>query len=100
MEKEKTQVTVNTYNWGPCLIKLQIQDDFRKVLLEEAMKTEIDFKNRLAGQIAKERGYDDKQRDKIIPYLSPYLGVYDECFQRHQNKKHEHKPEYALTALW
>ena len=46
MAKEKTQVTVNTYNWGPCLIKLQIQDDFRKVLLEEAMKTEIDFQHR------------------------------------------------------
>ena len=96
---EQIKVTVNTYTWGPCLIKLKIRDDFREVLLREAMKTEIDFQHRLAGQIAKERGYSDKQRELIIPYLSPYLGVYDECFQRHQNKKHEKKTEQPLKQL-
>ena len=79
MEKDKTQITVSTFNWGPCVIKLKILDDFKEILLSEALKTEINFQNKLAGQIAKERGYNDKQRDKIIPYLSPYLGVYDEC---------------------
>ena len=102
MEKkdDKIQIAVNTMNWGPCVVKLKILDNFKKVLLDEAKKTELDFQQRLAGQIAKERGYSDKQRDIIIPYLSPYLGVYDECFQRYQNKKYERKPEYALTALW
>ena len=102
MEKkdDKIQIAVSTMNWGPCVVKLKILDNFKKVLLDEAKKTELDFQHRLAGQIAKERGYSDKQRDIIIPYLSPYLGVYDECFQRYQNKKYEHKPEYALTALW
>ena len=42
-----------------------------------------------------------KINEIIIPYLSPYLGIYDEAFQRYQNKKYENvKPEYALTALW
>ena len=102
MEKDKknTQVEVHTYNWGPCLIKVNILDDFRKVLLEEAKKTEIDYKDKLAGQIASERGYNETQREKIIPYLSPYLGVFDEAFQRFQNKRFERKPEYTLTALW
>jgi len=99
-KKDKVQIAVNTLNWGPCVVKLKILDEFKKVLLDEAKKTELDFQDRLAGQIAKERGYSEKQRDLIIPYLSPYLGVYDQCFQRYQNKKHDHKPEYALTALW
>jgi len=100
MTDKKQQVEVHTYNWGPCLIKVKILDEFRKILLEEAKNTEIDFKDKLAGQIAKERGYTDEQREKIIPYLSPYLGVYDEAFQRFQNKRYEKKPEYTLTALW
>ena len=83
------------------MTRFKIQDDFRDILLSEAKKSEEDFSDRLAGQIAKERGYSDKQRDIIIPYLSPYLGIYDEAFQRYQNKRYEHgNPEYALTALW
>ena len=100
MKDDKVKISVNTLNWGPCVIKLKILDDFKKVLLDEAKKSEEDFRHRLAGQIAKERGYNEKQRDIIIPYLSPYLGVYDQCFQRYQNKEYEHKPEYALSALW
>ena len=100
-KKEPIKISVNTFNWGPCVTRFKIQDDFKKVLLDEAKKTEQDFSDRLAGQIAKERGYTEKQREIIIPYLSPYLGIYDEAFQRYQNKKYEHgAPEYALTALW
>ena len=95
MKKEDVQLEVHTYNWGPCLIKVNILENFRQVLLEEAKKTEIDYKSKLAGQIASERGYDEKQREKIIPYLSPYLGVYDEAYQRYQNKRFERKPEYT-----
>ena len=100
MKKKDVQLEVHTYNWGPCLIKVNILDEFRKVLLEEAKKTEIDYKDKLAGQIASERGYSEAQREKIIPYLSPYLGVFDEAFQRFQNKRFDRKPEYTLTALW
>jgi hypothetical protein len=101
MKKEdKVKIEVNTMNWGPCVVRMKILDDFRQILLDEARNTEIDFRDRLAGQIAKERGYNEKQREKIIPYLSPYLGVYDECFQRYKNERHQVKPEYALTALW
>ena len=59
------KISVNSLNWGPCVVKLKILDNFKKVLLNEAMKTEIDFQHRLAGQIKKERGYNDKQRDII-----------------------------------
>ena len=99
-DKDKDQIEVRTFNWGPCLINLQIRDDFKKVLLDEAKKNEIDYSDKLAGQIRKETGYDDKSRDKIVPYLAPYLGVYDQMFQKYQTRKYESKPEYALTALW
>ena len=99
-DKDKDQIEVRTFNWGPCLINLQIRDDFKKVLLDEAKKNEIDYSDKLAGQIRKETGYDDKSRDKIVPYLAPYLGVYDQMFQKYQTKKYDKKPEYALTALW
>ena len=79
-EKEVVKIEVNTFNWGPCVVRMKILDDFKKVLLDEARNTELDFQHRLAGQIARERGYTEKQREKIIPYLSPYLGVYDEAF--------------------
>ena len=93
-------ISVNTYNWGPCVIKLKIQEDFKKILIQEALKNEEDFSSRLAGQIKRETGYNEKQREKIIPYLSPYLGVYDEAYQRYRMDKFEKKPQYVLSALW
>ena len=39
MEKEKTeQIRVDTYNWGPCVTKLKILDNFKELLLTEAKK--------------------------------------------------------------
>ena len=100
-EKEKgPMIEINTYNWGPCVIKLKIQDNFKKILIEEALKNEKDFSSRLAGQIKKETGYSDESRDKIIPYISPYLGIYDEAYQRYKMEKYNKKPQYVLSALW
>ena len=44
------------------------------IKLDEAKKSEEDFSDRLAGQIRKETGYSEKQREIIIPYLSPWDG--------------------------
>jgi hypothetical protein len=87
-------------NWGPCVVHLKVLDNFKNILLDEIKKSKDDYRHKLAGQIEKEIGYTQESRDKIIPHLSPYLGIYDECFQRYQNKKYDKKPEYALTALW
>ena len=69
-KKENPQITVSTFNWGPCVIKLKIQDDFKKILLDEIKKSAEDYSSKLAGQIEKEIGYSEESRDKIIPYLS------------------------------
>ena len=100
-KKDNPTVEVKTFNWGPCLTKFKILDNFKKLLIQEALKNEKDFSDKLAGQIKKETGYSEESRNKIIPHLSPYLGLYNEAFQRYHNKKFEYgAPEYALTALW
>ena len=100
-KQEKVNIEVSTYNWGPCVTKFKILDDFKKLLIDEAKKNEEDYASKLAGQIRKETGYGEESRGRIIPYLAPYLGIYDQAFQRYQTKEYElGKPEYALTALW
>ena len=44
MEKEKEQIKiqVNTFNWGPCIIKLKIEDEYKKLFLEEAKNNSED----------------------------------------------------------
>ena len=37
-KENNPQIEVRTFNWGPCVIKLKIQDDFKKALLDEIKK--------------------------------------------------------------
>jgi len=99
-KQKNPQIEVRTFNWGPCVIKLKIQDNFKKALLNEIKKSAENYNDKLAGQIEKEIGYTEESREKLIPFLSPYLGVYDQMFQKYQGKMYDSKPEYALTALW
>ena len=70
-KKEKNpQIEVRTFNWGPCVIKLRIQDDFKKALLDEIKKSSESYIDKLAGQIEKEIGYTEESREKLIPFLS------------------------------
>ena len=51
-KKEKNpQIEVRTFNWGPCVIKLNIRDDFKKILLDEIKKSKEDYSSKLAGQM-------------------------------------------------
>ena len=94
------KINVGMFNWGPCIIKLKIHDDCKKILLEEGAKSKLDFKSKLAGILEHETGYSQEGKDKFVPYMANYLGVYDQMFQRFVNKPYEKKPEYILTALW
>ena len=98
MKEEK--INVSTFNWGPCVIKLKISDEFKKLLLSEARGNKLDFKDKLAGIIEKETGYSEDSKAKVVPYMSQYLGVYDQMFQKFVNKPYEKLPEYVLAALW
>ena len=47
-----------TYNWGPCLVKLKVADEFIKLLLSEGEASKEDFSKKLAGQLHKEIGLE------------------------------------------
>ena len=94
------KISVSTFNWGPCVIKLSITEDCKKFLLDEGEKSNRDFTNKLAGIIEKETGYSEESKAKFVPYMSNYLGVYDQMFQQFIGKPYEKKPEYILSALW
>ena len=94
------QIKIDIYNWGPCVVKLKIKEDFRKLLLKEGRANREDFRDKLAGIIENETGYSDQSKQKILPMLSQYLGVYDQAYQGYVSKKYEQKPEYVLSALW
>jgi|TARA_R100000149_G_C5854651_1_gene122351 uncharacterized protein (TIGR02466 family) len=100
MSDKKGEIQVQTYNWGPCVIRLKMRDEFKKLLTDEAKKNKLDFKNKLAGIIEKETGYSEESKAKIVPLLSQYLGVYDQMFERFVCKPYDKKPEYVLSALW
>ena len=69
MSKKKEnnpQIEVRTFNWGPCVIKLKIQDDFKKVLLSEIKKSDEDYRHKLAGQIDLCQNHYKKKTKNIV----------------------------------
>ena len=94
------QIPVTTFNWGPCVVRLKIEDDFKKLLLEEAKLNTQDYRDKLAGILDHETGYGPESKKRILPTLSQYIGVYDQMYQRYVNKPYEKQPEYILSALW
>ena len=95
-QREKIQVM--TYNWGPCLIKLKVADEFIKLLLSEGEASKEDYTKKLAGQLHKEVGFRDKS--VLVPWLANYIGVYDKAHEAFMNKKPKFKPEYVMSTFW
>ena len=96
----KQEVNVSVFNWGPCVIKLKIIDELKNLLLEGGKKSTRDFRDKLAGILENEKGYDEETIKKVVPYMSQYLGVYDQMYQKFVLKPYEKKPEYIISALW
>ena len=94
------QIGIQIFNWGPCVVKCKIKPEYGKLLLSEAKSNKIDFRDKLAGQIDLETSYSDESRNKMVPFLSQYFGVYDQAFQTYTQKKYDKRPEYVLSALW
>ncbi len=102
MEKDqnKPRVQIDMFNWGPCVVRMRINEDFQKKLLEEAEKNKEDYVGKLAGQIKKETGYSDESREILLPYVSSALGIYNQAYEAYTKKKFDKTPEYILSALW
>ena len=98
MTEEK--INVDVYNWGPCVVRVKIKDDLVKTLLKEGKNNRLDFRDKLAGIIENETGYSTESKQKVLPQLSQYLGVYDQVYQNYVKQPYETKPEYVLSSLW
>ena len=72
----------------------------QKKLLDEAKKNKEDYSTKLAGQIEKETGYSDEARERLLPYISSALGLYNQAYEAYTKKKFDKTPEYILSALW
>ena len=94
------RVPISILNWGPCVVKLKIKDDFKKLLLDEGKKCTEDYTDKLAGILNKEVSYNEKSKQLILPTLSQYIGVYDQAYQRFINKPYDKMPEYVMSSLW
>ena len=94
------KINIQIFNWGPCVVRMKINDAFKKLLLDEAKKNKEDYRNKLAGILDHETGYSEESKKKIIPHLSQCMGVYDQAFEKYTNKKYDKRPEYVLSALW
>ena len=60
------KINVATFNWGPCVVKFKMEDDFKKLLLDEAKKNVLDFKDKLAGILDHETGYGEESKKIIL----------------------------------
>ena len=52
------------FNWGPCVVRIKISEEFRKLLLSEAKKNKDDMRGKLAGQIDIETAYSEESKAK------------------------------------
>ena len=99
-DQTKNRVSISMFNWGPCVIRLKINEDFQNKLLEEAKQNKEDYTGKLAGQIEKETGYSDESRERLLPYVSSALGLYNQAYEAYTKKKFDKPPEYIMSALW
>ena len=95
-----TNINIQIFNWGPCVIRMKITDEFKKLFLSEAEKNKIDYTDKLAGILDKETGYGEESKAVILPSLSECLGVYNQAYERYVNKPFDKVPEYILSAMW
>lgn len=99
-DKKIPKVSIDMFNWGPCVIRLRINEEFQNLLIDEAKNNKDDYRGKLAGQIDDETGYSDESRNKIVPYVSSALGLYNKAYEAYTKKKFEKQPEYIMSALW
>jgi len=88
-------------NWGPCVMRIQITNEFHKLLLKESEASRVKsqgIQNKLAGIMKEE--YTLRNKEILMPYMAECIGVYDEARMRWSNKKPTVTPQYNLREIW
>ena len=62
------QIKIDVYNWGPCVVRLKVKDDFKKLLMKEGKNNKKDYRGHLAGILESETGYGEESKKKILPH--------------------------------
>ena len=74
MTDKEQKVSVSVFNWGPCVVKLKMMDEFKQLLIDEAKNNKQDYRDKLAGIIEKETAHT--KMPKISAELRPELCRY------------------------
>ena len=93
--------TYSVLNWGPCVMRIQITDEFLNLLLKEGEASRVEsqgIQNKLAGIMKEEYSFRDK--NILTPYMAECIGVYDEARLRWSNKKPTQTPQYNIREMW
>ncbi len=91
----KKEVQYRTLRWGPCVVQYTIDEEFRKILLEEAKKSHVSYGHRLAGHLKKEVKMDSS---RLTKYFDEVFHVYNHALSMWLGKTQN--LQYILTDLW
>ena len=100
MTEEKMQaIQYNLFRWGPCLVKLKISEENRKLFLSEGRASLESYEKRLAGILKKEVQFRDYK--KFEKFFSDVFKLYADALRKWTGSKDENFEEsYDLEALW
>ena len=91
----KKEVQYRTLRWGPCVVQYTVDEEFRKILLEEANKSNVSYGHRLAGHIKKEVKMDSS---RLTKYFDEVFHVYNHALGMWLGKTEN--LQFILTDLW
>ena len=93
--------TYSVLNWGPCVMRIQITDEFHQLLLKEGEASRVEaqgIQSKLAGIMKEE--YSFRNKELLMPYMAECIGIYDEARIRWSNKKPTQQPQYNIREMW
>ena len=89
------EIKYRTLRWGPCVVQYTIDEEFKKILLEEANKSNVSYGHRLAGHLKKEVKMDSS---RLTKYFDEVFHVYNHALSMWLGKTQN--LQYILTDLW
>jgi len=95
------KIDYQVLTWGPCVVKMKMNDEFHKTLVEEAeanKKEENLYHNRLAGIIKEE--YRFKDLNKVQPFIGDMVKIYDTIWDRWRNNDKTSGNTYLIKSVW
>ena len=99
-EKKQIAIQYNLFRWGPCLVKLKIEDHIKELFLKEAEASKVDFETKLAGIVNKQVAFRDYKKFEV--FFSGIFDLYSDALSKWTSSadRVDYKQIYSLDALW